>query len=94
MQIAKHHAAEKYDLIAPMQKLRGSAYKLWVYIAEELEEGTTLSIAAIAATTGISRASAYRALEELIQTGYLQAVAPDVYDFYEEIIFSPKRQDT
>lgn len=94
MQIAKHHVAEKYDLIAPMQKLHGSAYKLWVYIAEELEEETTLSIAAIAATTGISRASAYRALEELIQTGYLQAVAPDVYDFYEEIISLPKWQDT
>lgn len=84
--IAAHHPAENYDPFAAMQTLRSTAYKIWVYISEGMSENTQFSAAEAARAVNCSRASAYNALEELIRAGYLQAIKPGVYDFYEELV--------
>lgn len=83
--IATHYPAKNYDPFAAMLTLHSTAYKIWIYISEGMEENTQFSAAEAARTVNCSRASAYNALEELIRAGYLRPIKPDVYDFYEAL---------
>ena len=65
--------------------LRGEAFKLWLYLSKNQNlYQFELSQKAVTDWTGISRATYYRAIEELTSKGYLvQNDGSSLYTFYE-----------
>ena len=67
-----------------MSRLKGEAFKLWVYLNKNRESHTTALSAVDALSWGIGSKSSYdRAIAELIQKGYLVNTQGNCYNFYE-----------
>ena len=66
-----------------MQKLSGTAYKMYVYLCEHLNGDTYLISAALfSEATGVSERSYQSAKNELIENKYLVPREDGDYDFY------------
>ena len=67
-----------------MSRLKGEAFKLWVYLNKNRESHTTALSAVDALVWGIGSKSSYdRAVMKLIEQGYLVKIDNNYYSFYE-----------
>lgn len=67
-----------------MSRLKGEAFKLWVYLNKNRESHTTALSAVDALSWGIGSKSSYdRAVMKLIEQGYLVKIDNNYYSFYE-----------
>ena len=67
-----------------MSRLKGEAFKLWVYLNKNRESHTTALSAVDALAWGIGSKSSYdRAIMKLIEQGYLVKIDNNFYCFYE-----------
>lgn len=67
-----------------MSRLKGEAFKLWVYLNKNRERHTTALSAVDALSWGIGSKSSYdRAVMKLIEQGYLVKIDNNYYSFYE-----------
>ena len=67
-----------------MRRLKGEAFKLWVYLNKNRESYTMALSAVDALAWGIGSKSSYdRAVMKLIEQGYLVKIDNNYYSFYE-----------
>lgn len=67
-----------------MSRLKGEAFKLWVYLNKHRDSHTTALSSVDALAWGIGSKSSYdRAVRKLIEKGYLVKVSGNLYRFYE-----------
>lgn len=66
--------------------LKDSTFKIWCYLSKN-QNGFELALSPVDVRrfTGVSQASYKRAINELIEKGYLVKRDKNYYDFYEEI---------
>ena len=104
---AKHDKENLYAVTSieamseAMVNLDGSAFKLWSYMAKN-QNNYTFALSRVDACRfcGMSKPTYLKAIQNLIETGYLVETSPNHYDFYEklpeqkeEIVITVKKEE-
>lgn len=69
-----------------MTRLKPQTLKLWLYFAKNQNNYQFALSAKAAEKFGVAKTSYYRAIEELMEKGYLVEMGGNLYTFYEESV--------